>query len=111
MVSRSLKSLLVAAFSLISLLFSPALFAQDGTPKMGQADDSSAASGEKAEAGKKGEKLDPSTIILEHVADGHEFHFFTIAKNPVSIPLPVILYSPAPGKGWSIFMSSAFQHG
>jgi len=53
--------------------------------------------------------LNPSKIILEHVADAHEFHFFTFHKKPVSIPLPVILYSS--GKGWSVFMSSRFEHG
>ena len=54
-------------------------------------------------------KLDPAKIILEHVGDAHEFHFFTISKKPVSIPLPVILYSS--DKGWSVFMSSRFEHG
>lgn len=53
--------------------------------------------------------MNPSKIILEHVADAHEFHFFTINKRPVSLPLPVILYAPA--KGWSAFMSSHFEHG
>jgi F-type H+-transporting ATPase subunit a len=55
------------------------------------------------------QKLDPAKIILEHVGDGHEFHFFTFHQKPVSIPLPVILYSP--GKGWSVFMASRFEHG
>jgi F-type H+-transporting ATPase subunit a len=88
MVSKCVKSLLVAAFSLSSLFFSTVLRAEDGAPK-----------------------LNPSKIILEHVADGHEFHFFTIANKPVTIPLPVILYSKTPGKGWSVFMSSVFEHG
>lgn len=62
------------------------------------------------EQGKKeAPKLDPAKIILEHVADGHEFHFFNFNKKPVTIPLPVILYSPA--KGWSVFMASGFEHG
>jgi F-type H+-transporting ATPase subunit a len=73
------------AFSLSSLFFSTGLTAQE-TPK-----------------------LNPSTLILEHVADAHEFHFFTVNKRPVSLPLPVILYSPE--KGWSVFMSSRFEHG
>jgi F-type H+-transporting ATPase subunit a len=60
-------------------------------------------------AKKEAPSLDPSKIILEHVGDGHEFHFFTFHKKPVSIPLPVILYSPE--KGWSLFMSSRFEHG
>jgi F-type H+-transporting ATPase subunit a len=58
---------------------------------------------------KKSAPLNPSKIILEHVGDGHEFHFYNFNKKPVSIPLPVILYSPS--KGWSVFMSSRFEHG
>jgi len=82
MVSKSFKSLVVAAFSLVSLFFYHVSAAQE---------------------------LNPSKIILEHVSDGHEFHFFTINKKPVSIPLPVILYSRE--KGWTAFMSSRFEHG
>ena len=55
------------------------------------------------EAGEK-EKLNIGEVIFEHVLDGHEFHFFG-----VSIPLPVMLYSPQ--KGFTTFMSSAFHHG
>ncbi|HEX3935674.1 MAG TPA: F0F1 ATP synthase subunit A [Puia sp.] len=51
----------------------------------------------------------PSSQILEHISDAHEFHFFTLNKKPVTIPLPVILYSK--DKGWSVFMSSRFEHG
>jgi F-type H+-transporting ATPase subunit a len=88
MVSKCLKSLLVAAFSLCCLFFSTGLKAGEGAPK-----------------------LDPSKIILEHVGDGHEFHFFSIGKQPYTLSLPVILYSPVAGKGWSLFMSGAFDHG
>ncbi len=55
------------------------------------------------------QELNPSSVIFEHVADAHEFHLYTFNKKPVSIPLPVILYSSA--KGWSVFMSSRFDHG
>jgi F-type H+-transporting ATPase subunit a len=57
----------------------------------------------------EGKELDPAKIILEHVADGHEFYFAIVGNRHISIPLPVILY--APGKGWSFFMSSVFRHG
>lgn len=43
-------------------------------------------------------------VIFGHVLNGHEFHFFNI-----SVPLPVILYSPE--RGVSAFMSSKFHHG
>lgn len=97
MLANRLKPLLVAAFSLGILLFSNILMAQ-GTPDHPEADDH----------GKK-EKFNPAKVILEHVADGHEFHFATVGHNHITIPLPVILYSS--GKGLSVFMSSAFHHG
>ena len=97
MLSNSFKSTLVAVFSVTCLLFSSVSFAQ-GEHAPGSEEN-------KPEA----PKINPSKIILEHVSDAHEFHFFTLGKHPVSIPLPVILYSPA--KGWSVFMSSQFKHG
>src|ERR1700754_4918492 len=97
MALRCFKSILVAAFSLSSLFFFNVSMAQP-VP---------AATGEKEQ--KAAPQLDPAKIILEHVADAHEFHFLTLNKKPVSIPLPVILYSPS--KGWSVFMSSRFEHG
>ncbi|HEY6900073.1 MAG TPA: F0F1 ATP synthase subunit A [Puia sp.] len=60
-------------------------------------------------AAKEEAKLDPAKIILEHVGDAHEFHFLTLNKKPVSIPLPVIVYSA--GKGWSAFSAAKFEEG
>ena len=65
-------------------------------------------------AGGGGGKLDPAKVIMEHIQDAHEFHFFTIAKTDgsefhASVPLPVILYSPQ--RGLDIFLSSKFHHG
>jgi F-type H+-transporting ATPase subunit a len=105
MVSRSFKSLLVAAFSLSSLFFSAGVFAQGQDVKGVE----NTVNADEAAGRKEEKKLDPSKIILEHVADAHEFHFFNLNKKPVSIPLPVILYAPT--KGWSVFMSSNFEHG
>lgn len=87
MASRWSKSLLVAAFSIVSVFFF----------NMSQAQEKPAA------------RIDPSGLILEHIANGHEFHFFTFHGKAASLPLPVILYSP--GRGWSTFMSSRFGHG
>ncbi|WP_205508683.1 F0F1 ATP synthase subunit A [Longitalea arenae] len=100
MLVRSVKSLLVAVFSL-SLLISPLLLvAQHGGKEPGR----------EAHGGtEEKETLNPAKLIIEHVSDGHEYHFMTIGNHPVSIPLPVILYSPE--KGLSAFMSSAFHHG
>jgi F-type H+-transporting ATPase subunit a len=97
MASRWSKSLLVAAFSLVSLFFFNMSRAQDLPADSGQ-------------AGKpKAESFDPSKVILEHVGDAHEFHFWTFNGKRVAIPLPVILYSPQ--RGWDFFMFSRFQHG
>jgi F-type H+-transporting ATPase subunit a len=90
---NGLKSLLVACFSLFGVLISlPA-----------------AANEEVA-----GEKLNPAKVIMEHIQDSHEFHFFTLKKADGSefhatIPLPIILYSKE--KGLSVFSSSKFHHG
>jgi F-type H+-transporting ATPase subunit a len=105
MVSRGFKSLLVAAFSVSCLFFSKGAVAQGEGEKTAQQDPPAA---ENVHEKKEEKKLDPAKIILEHVGDAHEFHFFTFNKKPVSIPLPVILYSP---KGWTVCMSSAFEHG
>lgn len=63
-----------------------------------------------------GEKLDAAKVIFDHVSDAHEFHFFTINNEAdphhsfhATIPLPVIMYQK--GKGFDIFLSSAFHHG
>ena len=85
-----MKSFTVAVFSVFLLVISLPVFAGEGE-------------------GEKSEKLDPAKIILEHVCDAHEYHFANIGHTPVSIPLPVILYSP--DQGFSFFMSSAFHHG
>ncbi len=87
---RSPKPLLVAVFSLFILFISTSIQAQENN-------------------GEKNEKLEPAKVILEHIGDGHEFHFATVGNTHFSIPLPVIVYSS--GKGLSVFMSSAFHHG
>jgi len=104
MAFKSIKTILVAVFSLFNLLISTVATAQEQHPT-------------EAGAGHivTEEKLDPAKIILDHIKDAHEFHFFTIEnkENPhesfhASIPLPVILYSPS--KGISMFSSSKFGH-
>jgi F-type H+-transporting ATPase subunit a len=106
MVDRSIKSLLVAAFSLIYLSIPGIIRAQNKGAGPGQD-----LPGKTVQvADKKEEKsFDPAKVILEHVADAHEFHFAVVGERHLTIPLPVLLYSK--GKGWSLFMSSAFHHG
>ena len=88
MTDRLIKSFTVAAFSLFLLGFSLQAVAGDGEPQDG--------------THKK--KFNASEVIFGHVLNGHEFHFFNL-----SIPLPVILYSPE--RGLTSFMSSKFHHG
>ena len=101
MALNSIKSLLVAVFSISLVFFYNNVNSQ--TP-------------ESKSLAPQQEKLDAGEIILNHVMDAHEFHLLTIPnkENPkeakhISIPLPVILYSK--DKGFSFFMSSAFHHG
>jgi F-type H+-transporting ATPase subunit a len=92
MSAKRFKSILVLAFGLFFTVFSANVFAQDAPH----------------EEGYKAEKLDPAKIIMEHIKDAHEFHLFTIGHTHVTLPLPVILYSPT--KGLSLFSSSRFGH-
>ena len=99
MVSKSIKSLLVAVFSLGLLAFSNTTFAQK--------------EGEK-EPVKEKKIFDANEVIFGHIMDAHEFHFLSYKdgdgkEHHATIPLPVIVYSKE--KGFSFFMSSAFHHG
>ncbi len=42
-------------------------------------------------------KFNPKDVIIEHVMDSHEWHFFSIGQKHISFPLPCILYSKANG--------------
>lgn len=100
MLDKCLKSLLALAFSLLFTVFTNVAIAQKHPAE---------------EHVKSGEgKLDMKEVIFGHINDSHDFHILdNIDKNgvkhPVSLPLPVILYSPQ--KGLSVFMSSKFEHG
>jgi F-type H+-transporting ATPase subunit a len=103
MLSSRIKSSFVVIYALFALLFSQGVKAQEGHGEH--------AAGEQ----KKEEKIfDANEVIFNHVLDAHEFHFLSYKdaegeEHHVTIPLPVILYSPQ--KGLSVFMSSAFHHG
>ncbi len=57
----------------------------------------------------EGESFDPGELIMHHVTDAYEWHFFDIGHTHVTLPLPVILYSSE--NGLKIFSSSKFHHG
>ena len=94
---KSLKLFLVAAFSVFLVLFSRSANAQEPLDTTKTAHEG---------------KFDPAKIILEHVLDAHEFHFFSYQgsdgeEHEISIPLPVILYSPQ--RGLSAFSYARFH--
>ena len=95
---KSIKSLLVAVFSLSLVFFSTVSLAQEHP---------TGATGKPTSAHE--EKLDPAKIIMDHIKDAHEFHFFTAGDFHATIPLPVIVYTAT--KGLSVFSSSRFEHG
>jgi F-type H+-transporting ATPase subunit a len=97
MISGRFKSLLVAVFSVFLLSFFNGASAQEDSVHSTE---------------KKG--FDAKEIIFGHVLNNHDFHIIDIPNDkgelhPVSIPLPVILYSKQ--RGWDAFMSSRFHHG
>ncbi len=54
--------------------------------------------------GSENEKFNTSKVIMEHIADGHDWHLW----GHTSIHLPVILYTD---KGIEFFSSGKFNHG
>lgn len=54
------------------------------------------------------EKVDAGKLIMEHIADAHDWHIATIGHTHVSIPLPVIIKDAS---GIRMFCSSRFEHG
>jgi F-type H+-transporting ATPase subunit a len=51
----------------------------------------------------------PGPFIFDHIGDAYEWHIATFGDFHLSVPLPVIVYSPE--KGLNIFLSSKFHHG
>ncbi len=52
------------------------------------------------------EKAAGDDFIMHHVKDAHAWHFATIGHTPITLPLPIILYSP--DRGLELFSSSRF---
>ena len=103
MAFRSIKTILVLVFMTIFLSLSYKVAAQQEEAKPAE-----------EHVAQKKEGFNAKEVIFGHIMDAHEFHFLEYEgsdgqKHPVSVPLPVLLYSPQ--KGFSSFMSSAFEHG
>jgi len=77
------------------LLFSSSVFAQEENAH--------------SENSEKGKKFNAGELIMEHIADAHDWHILDWAGHPVSLPLPVIIYDTE--RGVSVFSSSKFEHG
>jgi len=88
------KQLLITVFSLFALLSLPML-------SMAEHEEH----GHKKEEG----KLDIKGEIFGHIRDAHDWHITSFNGKHITIPLPVMVYSPT--KGFSLFSSSRFDHG
>jgi F-type H+-transporting ATPase subunit a len=53
-------------------------------------------------------KFDPGKLILHHIADEHEWHFFTVGHFHATLPLPCIVYTAS--SGLQVFSSSNFKN-
>jgi F-type H+-transporting ATPase subunit a len=102
MARRSVKSLLVVMFSVLSMLFTTAIHAENAPEKV-------AAETEQTGKEKKEGSFDPAELIMEHILDAHEFHFFSVGETDIAIPLPVIVYSKE--RGIAIFSYGNLHHG
>lgn len=106
MIAGRLKSLLVATFSVFFVVSSLPALAQGEHDKQEQP-------AEQNGEVKKPKLFDANEVIFGHIMDAHEFHFMSYGpkdhQKHVTIPLPVILYSPQ--RGLTTFMSSKFHHG
>lgn len=60
-----------------------------------------------AKEGGDDKTFDPKEMIMHHVKDAHEFHIIDWNEKPISLPLPIILWTD---NGLTTFMSSAFHH-
>src|SRR5437773_7265150 len=68
---------------------------------------------EKKAAPKKDFGFNAGEVIMEHISDSHEWHFFSYKRSDgtelnASICLPVIIYTP--GEGLSIFSFKQLHH-
>lgn len=72
------------------------------------------ASSDDGDAAESQKSFKAGEMIMHHIGDSHDWHVLDLTNDdgtphPVSIPLPIIIYST--DDGLSVFMSSAFHHG
>ncbi len=101
---QRIKSKWIAVFTAVCMLFSVQVFAQH------EGEHAKEHGTENHEAGHgEAEEMNPGLILMEHILDKHDYHFADYKGTSISIPLPIILYSPE--RGVTAFMSSSFEHG
>lgn len=101
MALRSIKFTGLVLFTFLSMLSITAIHAEN-LPEQ-------ARKGVQKETAGKETAFDPAKLIMEHILDAHEFHFFTIGETEVAIPLPIIIYSKE--RGLAVFSFGNFHHG
>jgi F-type H+-transporting ATPase subunit a len=90
-------------FLLITVLFLTSATVVANEPEENQTTVTTAETQPHQEEEKESTKFDPGKMIIEHVADNHEWHVF----GHTAISLPVIIKSD---KGLEVFSSSHFGH-
>ena len=55
----------------------------------------------------EGQEEDYTSIVMEHIADSHDYHLFDWKGHPVSLSLPIILWTD---QGLVTFLSNEFHH-
>lgn len=100
---KSIKSALLAIFFALCAINTASALNHDPVAQGGH---------QETEAHTEG-KLDIKKELFSHIGDSHDWHIFSLGEGHdaklVSVPLPVILYTP--DNGLSIFLSSKFHHG
>ncbi|WP_313374062.1 F0F1 ATP synthase subunit A [Chishuiella sp.] len=103
-------SALLAFLLLFNIGFASAEVHHEGLPKTFEelVKSEETKSHEEAAKVKSGEStFNPVPVIMHHIADAHDWHFWGEGEKSVSIPLPVILWD---NNGLNVFMSSKFHH-
>ena len=103
MMFKSLKYFIIAC---LSMVLSIGVYANGDTTQIPNAPHPT---NEGHAAPKEAGDFEPGTVIMEHIMDNHDFHLFDYNGHPVSIPLPVIVFTKE--TGLKVFMSSRFEHG
>lgn len=103
-----LKFKLFLSILLIAILAKPFV-----TMAHGEEEPNHSSSTQNHEPEKEDGKFNAKKVILEHISDSHEWHFFSYPSEggykDVALPLPCILYNDV--NGFSFFLFNKLHHG